>query len=109
MGIDARWEDLIFVVNANGDIVERWTQWDSMLKRPHAIYISPYDAEKRVWVVDDHNHALFQFSHDGKTLLRRSAPWARRAPTPPFQPSDIHGVHARRDHVRRRQYNGNQW
>jgi hypothetical protein len=70
MGIDARWEDLIFVVNANGDIVERWTQWDAMLKRPHAIYISPYDAEKRVWVVDDHSHALFQFSHDGKTLLK---------------------------------------
>ena len=70
MGIDARWEDLIVAVNANGDIVERWSQWDAMLKRPHAIYISPYDAEKNIWVVDDHSHALFKFTHDGKTLLQ---------------------------------------
>ena len=70
MGIDARWEDTLIVVNSAGDIVERWNQWDAMLKRPHAVYISPYDAEKRVWVVDDHSHALFQFSHDGKTLLK---------------------------------------
>jgi hypothetical protein len=48
LGIDARWEDNIVVVDAQGNITERWTQWDKMLKRAHAIYISPYDAEKRV-------------------------------------------------------------
>jgi hypothetical protein len=57
-------------VDANGKIIEEWTQWDKMLKRPHAIYISPYDPEKLVWVVDDHSHAIFKFSHDGKKLVQ---------------------------------------
>jgi DNA-binding beta-propeller fold protein YncE len=37
-----------------------------MFKRPHAIYISPYDAQKHVWVVDDHTHAIYKFTNDGK-------------------------------------------
>jgi DNA-binding beta-propeller fold protein YncE len=70
MGIDARWEHLLVVFNRNGDIVEQWTQWDKLFKRPHAVYINPYDPEKHVWVVDDHSHALFKFTHDGKTLVQ---------------------------------------
>src|SRR3989454_7797935 len=50
-GQDFRWEHCIVVVDASGNIVEDWTQWDKMLRRPHAVYISPYDPEKRVWVV----------------------------------------------------------
>jgi hypothetical protein len=69
-GVEFRWEHCIVVVNANGDIVEDWTQWDKMLRRPHAVYISPYDPEKRVWVVDDYRHAIFVFSNDGKRLLQ---------------------------------------
>ena len=70
VGIDARWEHCIVVVDAEGNIVEEWTQWDSMLKRPHAVYINPYDPERHVWVVDDHNHAIFKFSNDGQTLVQ---------------------------------------
>lgn len=69
-GIDSRWEHLIIAFNSAGDIVEEWTQWDTMLRRPHAIYISPWDPEKNVWVVEDHNHVLYKFSHDGKKLLQ---------------------------------------
>ena len=57
-------------VDANGNITEQWTQWDSLFKRPHAVYINPYDPDKFVWVVDDHNHALFKFTHDGKQLVQ---------------------------------------
>jgi DNA-binding beta-propeller fold protein YncE len=70
MGTDARWEHLLVVVDANGNITEQWTQWDSLFKRPHSIYINPYDPDKYVWVVDDHNHALFKFTHDGKQLVQ---------------------------------------
>jgi len=70
MGVDARWEHLLVVVDANGNITEQWTQWDSLFKRPHSIYINPYDPDKYVWVVDDHNHALFKFTHDGKQLVQ---------------------------------------
>jgi DNA-binding beta-propeller fold protein YncE len=70
MGIDARWEHTIVVFNSAGDIVEQWTQWDKMLRRPHGIYINPWDPEKHVWIVDDHNDALFKFTHDGKQLVQ---------------------------------------
>jgi peptidylamidoglycolate lyase len=70
MGIDARWEHCIVVVNSKGEITEQWTQWDSMVKRPHAIYINPYDPDKYVWMVDDHNHAIFKFTHDGKQIVQ---------------------------------------
>ncbi len=70
MGVDARWHHSIIVVNREGQIIEDWTQWDDLFKRPHAIYISPYDPEKRVWVVDDHSHAIYIFSNDGQQLLQ---------------------------------------
>ena len=70
LGVDARWHHMIIVVNRDGEIIEDWTQWDHMFKRPHAIYISPYDPEKRVWVVDDHSHAIYIFSNDGSQHLQ---------------------------------------
>jgi len=69
-GVDSRWEHLVIAYNAAGDIVEEWTQWDDMLRRPHAIYISPWDEEKHVWIVDDHNHVLYKFTNDGKQLVQ---------------------------------------
>jgi sugar lactone lactonase YvrE len=70
VGVDARWEDCLVVVNAKGDIIERWTQWDAFFKRPHAVYINPYDPEKNVWIVDDYKHAIFRMTNDGKKILQ---------------------------------------
>ena len=70
VGVDARWEHCLTVVDAQGNIIEQWTQWDGMLKRPHAIYVSPYDPEKHVWLVDDHMHAIYKFTNDGKQLVQ---------------------------------------
>ena len=70
MGTDARWEHLMVAFNAAGDVVEQFPQWDSLMKRPHAIYINPYDAEKHLWVVDDHSHAIFKMTNDGKTIVQ---------------------------------------
>jgi hypothetical protein len=69
-GVDFNWHHCIVVVDASGNIIEDWTRWDKMLRRPHAVYISPYDPEKRVWIVDDYRHAIFIFSNDGKRLLQ---------------------------------------
>jgi len=68
-GVDFRWKNILFIVNREGNLVEAWNQWDSMFKRPHAVFISPYDAEKNVWVVDDMRHQVYKFSNDGKKLL----------------------------------------
>src|SRR3989475_1054042 len=69
-GVDFKWEHCIVVVDANGNMIEDWIQWDKMLRRPHSVYISPYDPEKRVWIVDDYRHSIFIFSNDGKRLLQ---------------------------------------
>jgi len=68
-GVDYRWKNVLFVVDRNGNLIEAWNQWDSLFKKPHAIYISPYDPEKHVWVVDDSRHAIFKFTNDGKKLV----------------------------------------
>jgi len=70
LGVDARWEHCFLVVDADGNIVEQWTQWDKIFKRPHSVYVSPYDADKHVWVVDDHMHAIYKFTNDGSQLLQ---------------------------------------
>src|SRR6185437_824409 len=70
LGVDAKWENCIVIADANGNIVEQWTQWDKILQRPHYIAINPYDPEKHVWLVDDHMHAIYKFSHDGKQLVQ---------------------------------------
>ena len=70
LGVDSRWEHCLIVVDAQGNIIEEWTQWDKMFKRPHAVYVSPYDAQKHVWIVDDHTHAIYKFTNDGKQLVQ---------------------------------------
>jgi hypothetical protein len=69
-GVDYRWSHIVNVVDAEGNYIEDWTQWDKMFRRPHSVYESPYDPEKKVWIVDDYRHAIFQFSNDGKRLLK---------------------------------------
>jgi len=70
VGVDAKWENCIVIADANGNIVERWTQWDKILQRPHFVAINPYDPEKHVWIVDDHMGVIYKFSHDGKQLVQ---------------------------------------
>jgi DNA-binding beta-propeller fold protein YncE len=70
LGVDAIWQDCVVVVDAAGNITERWTQWDKILKRPHYVTINPYDPEKHVWIVDDQSHAVYKFTNDGKTLVQ---------------------------------------
>lgn len=70
VGVDAKWEHCLTVVDGNGKIIETWTQWDKIMKRPHFVTINPYDPEKHVWVVDDHMHAIYKFTHDGSKLVQ---------------------------------------
>jgi sugar lactone lactonase YvrE len=70
LGVDAKWENCIVIADANGNIVERWTQWDKILQRPHFVAINPYDPDKHVWIVDDHMGVIYKFTHDGKELVQ---------------------------------------
>jgi peptidylamidoglycolate lyase len=70
MGVDARWEHCILIFDAQGNLVDSWNQWDSMMQRPHYVAISPYDPQKHVWIVDDHKHVIHKFTNDGKTKVQ---------------------------------------
>lgn len=69
-GVDHRWQHCLVVVNREGEIIETWTQWDSLFRRPHYVTINPYDPDKHVWVVDDYRHAIFKFTNDGSELVQ---------------------------------------
>jgi hypothetical protein len=67
----------LVVLNGNGEIVERWTQWDTLVGFPHQLYISPYDPERHIWVVDRGgtqrtvHEQILKFTNDGKQLVLR--------------------------------------
>ena len=83
------------VVDGSGKIIETWKQWDKLFRRPHSIYISPYDPEKNVWIVDDNMQVIYRFTHDGSKLLadHRHAGSGRRGRNA-LQPADVHRLAA---------------
>ncbi len=62
----------IVVVDGAGRRIESWTQWDHLFEGggAHKIKINPYDPERHVWVVNDGKHVIYEFTNDGKQLLR---------------------------------------
>ena len=65
----------LVVVDGDGNITENWSQWDSLFNKPHQVYISPYDPERHVWVVErglgmrDVNMQILKFTNDGSELV----------------------------------------
>ena len=106
MGVDARWEHCVLVFDGQGNLLPEtanWMQWDASLQRPHFIAISPYDADKNVWLIDDHKHVIYKFTHDGKTkLLTIGTYGVPGADDNALQPADLHGLAPRRQLRRRR-------
>lgn len=74
VGVDARWEHCIVVVDAEGQILpettEVWQQWDHLFAYPHHIVINPYDPQKHVWVVEAARHVIYKFTNDGTELVQ---------------------------------------
>ena len=69
------WQNCLMVVDGDGNVLEVWDQWDHLCDSgeggpgPHRVRISPYDPERRVWVVNETRHQIFVFSNDGSQLL----------------------------------------
>ena len=66
----------IVVVDGNGKLIEAWNQWDKLFewgRGPHQVYISPYDPERHVWVVDDMRHVIYGSRMTASSSCRRSA------------------------------------
>lgn len=71
--VDWRWEHVIVELDGNGNVnraaTEEWAKYDGIWGRPHDVEISPYDPQKRIWIVDADNHFVSVFSNDGKERL----------------------------------------
>jgi peptidylamidoglycolate lyase len=66
----------LVVVDGDGNVVETWSQWDSTFNKPHQVYISPYDPERHVWVVERGggrgvHMQVMKFTNDGSELVMR--------------------------------------
>ena len=74
--VDRRvWRNCLYTLDRNGKVKERWTQWDHLCEGssgpgPHRIRISPYDRDRRVWVINETFNTIYVFSNDGKQLLK---------------------------------------
>jgi sugar lactone lactonase YvrE len=67
---------MIVVLDRDGNVIENWSQWDSLMHTPHEIYVDPYDPAMPVWVVERGTSGgktmeVLKFSNDGKQLLLR--------------------------------------
>ena len=69
-GGPGRWEHIVMIFNRDGKLVDSWEQHNFRFVRPHSVRINPYDPERHVWIVDDGAHVVYQFTNDGKTLLK---------------------------------------
>jgi hypothetical protein len=71
--VDWTWKHVIMEFNPDGTInkaaSDEWAKYDKMWGRPHDVEISPYDPQKRIWIVDADNHFVTVFSNDGKQRL----------------------------------------
>jgi NHL repeat-containing protein len=74
--VDRRvWKNCLYALDRDGRVKERWTQWDHLCEGssgpgPHRLRISPYDRDRRVWVINETFNTIYIFSNDGKQLLK---------------------------------------
>ena len=77
----------LIVVDGDGNIIENWAQWDSIFNRPHQVYISPYDPDRHVWVVERGGNGvheqILKFTNDGSELVLQM-----RDPRPVLSPEE---------------------
>jgi hypothetical protein len=64
------WQNCIYIIDSDGNLLEVWDQWDHLFTGtdgpgPHRIRISPYDPEKRVWVIDETSDDVGRKEHTG--------------------------------------------
>ena len=102
LGVDSRWEHCLVVVDAQGNIIEEWTQWDKHVQAPARRLHQPLRfAEARVG--GRRPHARDLQVHERRQAARPDDRHAERSwrGRHPLQPADLHGVAARRELLRR--------
>ncbi len=73
-GRGREWQNCIYVVNSEGEVLEVWDHWDHLFMGtpgpgPHRLRMDPYDPLNRLWLIDETNHIIYVFSNDGERLV----------------------------------------
>jgi WD40 repeat protein len=73
-GMGRVWQNCIYVIDSEGNVLEIWDQWDHLFvgtdgPGPHKLRISPYDPDRKLWLVDETGHIIYVFSNDGSRLV----------------------------------------
>ena len=68
------WQNCLYTIDGNGNVIDIWEQWDYLCAGsegpgPHRIRISPYDPERRVWVINETFNQIYVLANDGSELL----------------------------------------
>jgi hypothetical protein len=68
------WQNCLYTIDGDGSVIDIWDHWDYLCAGsagpgPHRVRISPYDPERRVWVINETFHVIYVFSNDGEELL----------------------------------------
>jgi hypothetical protein len=58
------WQNCLYTLDGDGIVTDLWDEWDYLCEGsdgpgPHRVRISPYDAERRVWVVNETFHQIY--------------------------------------------------
>lgn len=69
------WQNCMYTLDGDGNVKELWDHWDFLCAGsegpgPHRIRISPYDPDKKVWVINETFSQIYVFSNDGSELLK---------------------------------------
>lgn len=69
------WQNCMYTLDGDGNVKELWNHWDFLCAGsegpgPHRIRISPYDPDKKVWVINETFSQIYVFSNDGSELLK---------------------------------------
>ena len=73
--VDLRtWQNCLYILDGDGNVTEIWDHLDYLCAAsegpgPHRIRISPYDPQKRIWLINETFNQIYVFSHDGAQLL----------------------------------------
>ena len=67
------WQNCLFEVNAEGEIIKVWNHLDYLCEGadgpgPERIRVNPYDPDRKLWVVNQTHHEIHVISNDGSEL-----------------------------------------
>lgn len=70
----------VLEVDGQGNVTKNWSKWDTIFNTPHQVYISPYDPERHIYIIErggkqpgpngrDVHEAVYKFTNDGETMV----------------------------------------